>query len=158
MPPGRYTGLFFLDEATAFAAGHRPCAECRHEDYQGFRERWLDLHPGIRGADAIDARLHAERLQSGTGRQRHHAAPVEGLPDGCFVLLRGAPHAVSGRRFWRWTPGGYVDPVEGPSGDVTVITPRSLVAILKSGWTSSMPLLHPSIGQPVAEADPPPRG
>ena len=65
LQPGRFTELFFLDEATAFAAGHRPCALCRREDYTRFGSLWRDLHGGEGGADAIDARLHLERLVSG---------------------------------------------------------------------------------------------
>src|SRR5215831_18493753 len=81
MKPGRFTELFFLDEATAFAAGHRPCALCRREDYERFNEIWHDLH-GERGAVAIDARLHEERLD---GRaQRHHGQRFDSLPDGAF--------------------------------------------------------------------------
>src|ERR671930_1139988 len=58
LQPGKFTELFFLDEATAFAAGHRPCALCRREDYDRFAEIWRDLHPGQIGADAMDAHLH----------------------------------------------------------------------------------------------------
>lgn len=144
MPPGRYTGLFFLDEATAFAAGHRPCAECRHEDYMRFTSRWQGIHPQLRGADAIDAQLHAERLEPGGKRQRHHLAPLEGLPDGSFVLRRDAPFMVKGSRLWRWTPGGYVEPLARGRGTVTVITPPSLVAVLNAGWETSVPLFHPT--------------
>src|SRR6266705_4311158 len=75
MPPGRYTGLFFLDEATAFAAGHRPCAECRREDYN----RFMSL-VGETRADAIDDRLHAER------RGPYRESRVDELPDGAFVV------------------------------------------------------------------------
>src|SRR3954453_3806627 len=75
LQPGRYTELFFLDEATALAAGHRPCAECRREDYRRFVALWQELHPGETRADAIDARLHAERL-AGT-----HRARLDSLPD-----------------------------------------------------------------------------
>src|SRR5262249_50735958 len=66
LQPGRYTELFFLDEATAFAAGHRPCAECRRVDYDRFVAAWRELHPGDGGADAIDARLHGERIDPAT--------------------------------------------------------------------------------------------
>nr|MDQ2896504.1 hypothetical protein [Actinomycetota bacterium] len=69
MVPGRFTELFFLDEATAFAAGHRPCALCRHADYRRLTERWTQLHPGQSGADAIDAQLHRERLEPGGGQR-----------------------------------------------------------------------------------------
>src|SRR5213080_2284804 len=74
MQPGRFTELFFLDEATAFAAGHRPCALCRRQDYERFGEIWQRLYPGDRGADAIDARLHDERVDLATRGQRRHQA------------------------------------------------------------------------------------
>src|SRR3954468_20509383 len=92
--PGRYTSLFFLDEATAFAAGHRPCAECRRADYDRFVVLWRELHPDDAGADAIDTRLHGERLDAVTRAQRHHEASLDALPDGAFVLRDGAPWLV----------------------------------------------------------------
>ena len=81
MQPGRYTELFFLDEVTALAAGHRPCALCRREDYLRLVAIWRDLHPAQVGADAIDAQLHGERVAPGTRRQLHHEAPLDELPD-----------------------------------------------------------------------------
>jgi len=140
LQPGRFTELFFLDEATAFAAGHRPCALCRREDYNRFGTLWPG---GGRGADAIDAVLHAERLD---GRaQRHHPAPFAALPDGAFVLRDGAPWLVRGDALRRWTPSGYTDRAPRPAGErAVVITPPSLVAILGAGWQGSVPLLHPS--------------
>jgi hypothetical protein len=139
LQPGKFTELFFLDEATAFAAGHRPCALCRREDYVRFGSLW----GGGRGADAIDARLHAERLD---GRaQRHHAAALDALPDGAFVLRDGAPWLVLGDALRRWTPGGYTERAARPAGeDAVLITPPSLVAILRAGWEPSVSLLHPS--------------
>jgi hypothetical protein len=139
LQPGKFTELFFLDEATAFAAGHRPCALCRPEDYVGFGELW----DGERGADAIDARLHQERL---AGRaQRHHDAALDALPDGAFVLRGGAPWLVRGAELLRWTPAGYAERAARPSdGRARLITPPSLVAILRSGWEGAVPLLHPS--------------
>ena len=80
MRPGRFTELFFLDEATAFAAGHRPCALCRREDYNRFVARWRERHPDQAGADAIDARLHSERLDLATRRRRIHRARFGSLP------------------------------------------------------------------------------
>src|SRR5690349_3427993 len=85
MAPGRYTELFFLDEATALAAGHRPCAECRHARFLEFCRAWGVTHPGHRlrrpTADEIDTRLHAERVGPDRGK-RSHAATLDELPDG----------------------------------------------------------------------------
>ncbi|MCW3066668.1 MAG: hypothetical protein JWN32_3840 [Solirubrobacterales bacterium] len=146
MQPGRFTELFFLDEATAFAAGHRPCALCRRADYNRLTDIWRDLHPGPSGADAIDAQLHDERLAPETHEQRHHRAPLEELPDGAFVLHDdGAPHLVLGAQLLRWTPAGYVTRTPRPAhADATVITPPSLLDVLRSGWHGAVPLLHPS--------------
>jgi hypothetical protein len=146
MQPSRFTELFFLDEATAFAAGHRPCALCRREDYVRLQAIWRTLHPGLEaGADAIDARLHAERLHARSSRQRHHSAPYDELPDGAFVLERDEPCVVVGAGLWRWTPAGYVDRTPRPAaGTARVITPPSLVVVLQTGWRPIVPLLHPS--------------
>ena len=113
LQPGRFTELFFLDEATAFAAGHRPCALCRHSDYARFVEIWRELHPGQVGADAIDAQLHGERVAPGTRAQLHHEAALDGLPDGAFVLHEGAPHVALGSRLLRWTAAGYARVCQG---------------------------------------------
>ena len=145
MQPGRFTELFFLDEATAFAAGHRPCALCRRADYKRFVELWRDLHPGRVGADAIDARLHLERYRVETREQRHHHGQLDDVPDGAFVLVEREPHLVRGARLLRWTPSGYVSPRPRPvRARAVVITPPSLLAVLRSGWTPIVPLLHPS--------------
>lgn len=145
MAPGRFTELFFLDEATALAAGHRPCAECRRRDYNRFSELWSALHPGQVGADAIDARLHRERLAAGKRDRRLHEAPYPELPDGAFVLEAGEPHLILADQLLMWSPGGYRDVRRRPSaGSAKVITPPSLMAILRNGWSPSVPLLHPS--------------
>jgi hypothetical protein len=145
MQPGRYTELFFIDEATAFAAGHRPCAECRREDYVRLTAIWNDLHPGQAGADAIDAQLHGERVVPGTRAQRHHEAAFDELPDGAFVLHRGEPFLVLGRKLLRWTPGGYLRGGRRPAGGTAVaITPPSLLSVLRTDWQPVVPLLHPS--------------
>ena len=143
MPRGRYTGLFFLDEATAFAAGHRPCAECRRADYVRFTEIW-----GAR-ADAIDARLHEERLGPRSD------GLLERLPDGAFVLRAGDAWLVLGDELLRWTPGGYTERVARPDGRVTILTPASLVEVLREGWDGDVPFLHPSA---VGRTDPGGRG
>jgi hypothetical protein len=133
MRPGRYTELFFLDEATAFAAGHRPCAECRRADYL----RTLEL-TGMPSAGELDARLHAERL----GPKAR--ADVARLPTGAFVLHRGAPHVVVGASLHPWAPSGYGAPVHA-DGNATLITPPTLVHVLASDWRGDVPLLHPSL-------------
>jgi len=139
MPPGRYTGLFFLDEATAFAAGHRPCAECRREDYN----RFLAIWGGSARADEIDAVLHEERVDGHA--RRLHRLPTRGLPDGTFVLEDGEPFLVLGPELLRWTPGGYAERRPQPAGGTAVVvTPPSLVAALRQGWRGSVPLLHGS--------------
>jgi hypothetical protein len=135
MPRGRYTGLFFLDEATAFAAGHRPCAECRHDDYV----RLVEICDAR--ADAIDARLHEQRL--GLRRER----PLDELPDGTFVLRDGDAWLVLGAELLRWGPGGYRERIARPGGRATVITPPLLLEVLRSGWAGAVPFLHPS-GRP----------
>jgi hypothetical protein len=145
MQPGRFTELFFLDEATAFAAGHRPCALCRREDYTTFVSMWRGLHAGQTGADAIDAQLHAERIDPGTRTHRRHAASFDALPDGAFVMHDGAPHLVRGPDLLRWTAAGYAERTARPvGGRAEVITPRSLVAVLRAGWQGAVPFLHPT--------------
>ena len=137
LQPGRYTELFFLDEATALAAGHRPCAECRRADY----DRFVELTGGLR-ADAIDERLHAERLR---GRERRlHAARYDELPDGTFVILEGTPRLLLGDELLTWTPGGYTERRPRPTGEAEVITPPSLLALLAAEWDPLVPLVHPS--------------
>ena len=143
LQPGRFTELFFLDEATAFAAGHRPCALCRREDYVRFGEIWRGLHPGQVGADAIDAQLHTERNVEGS--QRHHEAALDELPDGAFVLRDDRPFLVRGGELLRWTTDGYAERANRPVRvRATLITPPSLVEVLRAGWRPLVPLLHPS--------------
>jgi hypothetical protein len=144
MQPGKFTELFFLDEATAFAAGHRPCALCRREDYNAFRARWREIHAGEERAVAIDARLHAERLD-GRARRLHDVA-LDDLPDGTFVLHNeGVPWLVLGDELRRWTPGGYAEAIPRPRGERTrAITPPSLVEVLRAGWDGAVPFVSPS--------------
>jgi hypothetical protein len=136
MQPGRFTELFFLDEATAFAAGHRPCALCRRQDYNRFM-----AIVGEKRADDIDARLHEER---GT----NHGEGYDALPDGAFVLRDGEPWLVKGGQLLRWTPGGYTDRAPLPHGEATVVTPPSLLGVLRAGWEGAVPLFHDS-AQPI---------
>lgn len=143
MTPGTWTELFFLDEAVALAAGHRPCAYCRRAAWQAFREAWeaAGLPPG--GAVAVDRMLHAARLFAGGG-QRTHAAPWAGLPDGTFVSLGGLSCLVQGDSLRPFAPEGYGRPKERPRrGRATVLTPAPTVAALAAGYR---PALHPSAG------------
>jgi hypothetical protein len=142
MQPGKFTELFFLDEATAFAAGHRPCALCRREDYNRFGEIWRDLHPAQRKAVEIDAQLHAERLD---GRDRRvHEAELDDLPNGAYVLHDGEPWLVLGDELLQWSPAGYSARAPRPPGTANLLTPPSLVHVLRSSWNGAVPLLHPS--------------
>jgi hypothetical protein len=145
MQPGKFTELFFLDEATAFAAGHRPCALCRRADYDRFVRLWRERHDDV-GADAIDVRLHAERVDPETRGHRLHPVELDELSDGAFVLVDGIPRLVRGDSLLGWSPGGYVSREPRPSGPGMLVTPPSLVAILRAGWRreSALPLLHPS--------------
>jgi hypothetical protein len=140
--PGRLTELFFLDEATGLAAGHRPCGECRYRDYQAFKQAWAAAHGGGRpGVQAIDTRLHADRLAA-PGVRRSYPAPLSELPEGTMVDLEGAPFLVYGGGLLAWTPGGYLGrPPPEPAAGVTVITPRATVAVLAAGYR---PVVHPT--------------
>src|SRR5262249_36052794 len=143
MTPGRYTELFFLDEATALAAGHRPCRECRHADHERFKEAWLHGNkvlglPAGTSIDQIDAVLHRERGMSGGAKGTFEAAP-DSLPDGGFITLPPAPGEallVAAGRLWRWTPGGYADAGLLPRAatKASVLTPRSTVRAIAAGY------------------------
>jgi hypothetical protein len=153
MQPGRFTELFFLDEATAFAAGHRPCALCRREDYNRFMTI-VGAGPGAgpgpgasSGADAFDERLHAERWDASARVQRLHAAELAELPDGAFVLGdEGEPRLVRGGELLAWGPAGYGERRQRRAGRVQAITPPTLIGVLRAGWDGAVPLLHPSAG------------
>jgi hypothetical protein len=145
LQPGLFTELFFLDEATAFAAGHRPCALCRREDYVRFSAIWRGLHPGQVGADAMDAQLDAERFDPARRARRLHEAGLPELPDGVFVLQDGEPRLVLGEQLLTWTPAGYTERRPRRDGArAQLITPPSLVAVLRAGWKGVVPFLHPS--------------
>lgn len=155
LQPGRFTELFFLDEATALAAGHRPCALCRHDDHRALVDLWAEIHPGETGVDAVDARLHSERIDVRTGERRLHRADVGDLPDGAFVLHDAEPHLVLGERLLRWTAAGYDAAVPRPErGAATVITPPSLVELLRTDREPLVPFLHPSALEVTARSTP----
>jgi hypothetical protein len=151
MAPGRFTELFFLDEATALAAGHRPCALCRRQDYRRLVAIWAELHPDQTGADAIDAQLHAERVSRIDRERRYYQTALDELPDGTFIVCEGAPWLVCGAELLSWTPGGYAARRPRPTAQhVQLVTPPSLVGVLRRGWQPLVPFLHPSAGQATA--------
>lgn len=130
-----YTELFFLDEPTALAAGHRPCFECRRADALRFADAWQRAHR-LRArptTPAMDAVLHDERL---AGRaKRLHRRELHLLRDGAFVALEGEPFAVRGNALLHWTPAGYDARRKRPrSGTVDVLTPPAILAVLAAGF------------------------
>jgi hypothetical protein len=133
--PHHYTFLYFHDEAVSFAAGHRPCAECRRESYNAYRAAWAQgLSTGVPSATMINQRLHAERIVAGTHRRRLHSASWSDLPDGAFVLL-DSPAVVVGSHLAEWTTEGYRTQHRRPRhGSARVITPPSTVAALRAGY------------------------
>ena len=148
MAPGRYTELFFLDEAVALAAGHRPCGECRPDAYQAFRRGWeATLGNAGEPISVIDRCLHKARVNSRTREQIRHRRTIDGLPDGTFVQFEGEPEMagawlVHGQSLLRYTPSGYdrTEPrLKGAS--VVVLTPSPTVEVLDAGYR---PTLHDS--------------
>jgi hypothetical protein len=140
MAPRRYTELFFLDEATALAAGHRPCFECRRADATHFAELWsVTLDDGRRpAAPQIDRRLHLERI---TGRSARTPVQVADLPPGAMIATDAGPALViGGNRVLPWSHGGYRDPIYAPESAAS-LTPPTMLAILLSGYR---PMIHPS--------------
>lgn len=144
MAPGQYTELFFLDEATALAAGHRPCAECQRERFNLFRTLWAAANPGLAGMTkppvaVIDNVLHQERL-----RKEKETALINHLPDGSFVTFAHDPHAylVLQGKLLRWSPVGYAQTNEPITVvEAVLLTPPSIVRTLAAGYVAE---LHPS--------------
>lgn len=128
--PGCNTQLFFLDEAVALAAGHRPCAACRRSDFNAYRSAWTQsgTAPSAKG---MDAQLAVER------RGHHEGADWDTLPDGAFVLLDQQPAVVVGDHVTFWmTDNSYGRRVERPrSGLASVVTPPASVAVLRAGYS-----------------------
>lgn len=140
MRPHSYTELFFLDEATALSAGHRPCAECRREDYLRFRSLWETCFGAPASADDMDAELHANRVAGRTKRTYHD--DLAHLPDGAYIVLDGKAWLVLGAELLAWSDDGYTSRQPRPRHrDVEVLTPRPIVAVLAAGYR---PTVHPS--------------
>jgi hypothetical protein len=141
MRPHSYTELFFLDEATAFSAGHRPCAECRRADYKKFVGLWERCHGKPVGADAIDLQLHNDRL-AGPRTKRTYRADLSDLPDGTYIAEDRRAWLVLGKTLFAWSDLGYTDRRARPAHrEVEVLTPRSTVAVLTAGYRVGV---HPS--------------
>jgi len=140
MAPGRYTELFFLDEATACAAGHRPCCECRRADATAFLAAWRKRHPADTRMAQVDARLHAERTSGA-----HARAVCAELPDGTMVSLDEQAWLVADGVLHAWTHAGYAGARPLPSEHVTVLTPPSTVAAMQAGWRpTGLPARRPA--------------
>ena len=147
MQPNRYTELFFLDEATALAAGHRPCFECRRRDAEHFAALWGEMRgwPAPARAPEMDLALHAERVGA-QGRKITYRAQLSALPEGTFVRLpddsTGPLYLIDRNNLLPWSAAGYGAPMPAPKRrEVEVLTPRSIVAVLSAGYR---PMLHPS--------------
>lgn len=140
MTPRNYTELFFLDEATALAAGHRPCGLCRRADFTHFRALWDAAH-GPNDLAGIDRHMHRDRVTR-TRAQVRHKGSIAGLPDGCVILHAGTPHLVWDSYLLPARPDGYAPPIPRPTtGTATVLTPACTVAVLAAGYR---PTLHPT--------------
>jgi hypothetical protein len=140
MTPHRYTELFFLDEAAAFSAGHRPCAECRRVDYDRFRGLWGGGSGPRAKADAMDEVLDAERRDG--KRKRTHRAEISALPDGTFVSDGTREWLLWQDGLFAWADSGYVERAERPThAEVVVLTPPSIVEVFRAGYR---PMVHPS--------------
>ena len=136
-----WTELFFLDEATAFAAGHRPCFFCRREDANRFRAAWEEGNgvADIRARE-IDAVLHGERLDRGKKRLHALPMPVEQLPDGAMVQQGEESFLIVQGGALRWSMAGY-HRADGAIDDALLLTPPSTLRALSAGYR---PALHPS--------------
>jgi hypothetical protein len=136
-----YTELFFLDEVTALAAGHRPCFECRRKEAERFAT--LSSDKTMRAsAESMDKVLHAERLNGKA--KRTHRRKLDTLPDGAMVALDGEAFAVRGKLLLRWTPAGYPGSKPRPRGiEVDVLTLPSILSVLTRGYE---PIWHLSVG------------
>jgi len=139
MTPGRWTELFFLDEATAFAAGHRPCFECRREDAKRFKFCWIQGNPSHNfsmnsSIKEIDEVIHRERIDSKNKKVVHQRISSE-IPEGTFILFDAEPYLFNKNKLHRWTPFGYEKIVDlPPDSMITVLTPNSIVNAFRAGY------------------------
>jgi len=143
MTPGHYTELFFLDEATALAAGHRPCAECQRDRFTRFRDLWATANPELAGtsrpaATVMDGAIHQERtapLDDG----KMPLISIQNLPDGVFVTDDDrTAYLILGGGLRRWSPSGYEVPTAPLQYPVRVLTPASVVRTLAAGYSADI--------------------
>jgi hypothetical protein len=145
MAPDRYTELFFLDEATSFAAGHRPCFECRRKDANSFKSFWLKGNPEYNFDEKthigeIDKILQKERIDRQKGKITFEERP-DNLPNGTFIVFDNKPYLVLDQLIFLWTPFGYEKSIALPDIEkVIVLTPRSIVNTLRAGYLPQMDL------------------
>ncbi|MFJ3487467.1 hypothetical protein ACIPL1_29205 [Pseudomonas sp. NPDC090202] len=148
MTPGLYTELFFLDEPTAYAAGHRPCSYCRHADFKRFKALWAEVFPGLdQSAAGIDRVLHDARLNA-DGSQWTWQAVLGDLPDGTMIEVEGDAVLLWRGGQWRWSFAGY-EPIAASVAKqttVTVLTPEPYVRLFAAGLASGLQV-HPSLAQ-----------
>ena len=139
MGPNSYTELFFLDEATGLAAGHRPCFECRRKAFEAFAVAFASGNRiALPTAGMIDERLHAERIGA-KNLKKTFRRRADDLPEGTFVVVDGAAHLIWRGRLLRWSPGGYIASRRFSKLDqVTVLTPRSTVRAIRAGYRPSV--------------------
>ena len=142
MTPNRWTEVFFLDEATAFAAGHRPCGFCRHADFKRFKDLWIKANGEQYGLttktkmDIIDAIIHQERLDK-NGVQKTFISTLSALSDGTFITLNevGKAYLWYQQNLYEWSFSGYTKVFQfDKNQEVTVLTPLSYVAVFKAGY------------------------
>lgn len=144
MAPGRYTELFFYDDAVALAAGHRPCFECRRAKAAEFRTKWHDVFGGSALLADIDRILHRARVDPKSRAQIRHRADAGGLPPDTFILHHDTPFRITHTGVIPMTRGGYGPASAAPAGPVTVLTPRPIVALMQAGYRPEMdvPMAH----------------
>jgi len=139
MAPDRYTELFFLDEATAFAAGHRPCFECRRAVYNRFKTLWIKGNPRYKFSMAtsikeIDEIIHDERMNADCSKKMYKAN-IKSLPEGTFISINNEAYLIAGDHLYLWSAAGYTKrEAIGSDSKVNVLTPKSIVNTFRAGY------------------------
>ena len=146
MAKGRYTELFFLDEATAFSAGHRPCAECRRPRYKEFKEKWLEANQSLlidnsTSIASIDKIIHQDRINK--KQKVTYQNKMNLLPNGTMIQIDSIEYLIWKSKIFKWTFEGYEPTnINISNNDVMILTPKSYVEMFKKGFT---PTVHISL-------------